>query len=46
MSPLTELALDDAAADGETLAGLELGRQREQALVLHVQLVVHLEKNK
>ena len=37
-----ELSLYDGAADGEALAGLQLGRQREQALVLHVELVVQL----
>ena len=37
-----ELSLYDGAADGEALPGLQLGRQREQALVLHVELVVQL----
>ncbi len=37
-----ELSLYDGAADGEALAGLQLGGQREQALVLHVELVVQL----
>ena len=39
---LTKLSLDNIAADGETLASLELRGQGEQALVLHVQLVVQL----
>ena len=38
----TELALHNGAADGEALAGLQLGRQREQPFVLHIELVVQL----
>ena len=36
--------LNDGGPDGEALASLELGREREKASVLHVQVAVHLVK--
>ena len=36
--------LNDGRPDGEALASLELGREREKASVLHVQVAVHLVK--